>query len=368
MADLTIAFDPGSSLSKIFYTLKSFHPELLLMEPEVAQVPKASLVAYESSCVGTPAPENSAWVEYKGQYRAVGFLAQDRFYADLKLSEPKFELAVYKTLAVVGTLAQKKSLSNGASIHLGVLLPYGEYEDRKLFERLVTEALAGFRFRGVEYSFELETFLCRPEGFGLISRGRTPGSSLKDLKIAVVMIGFRNISVLIMDRGMISQGITEDLGFNKLVSCVQRLVSGQKPLKLAAAISKAGSRISTKALAHLVRVQDPSLRDTEISQIRSAVGTAREEYWISLASWLRSRIPSDVNEIIFAGGTAHYLTRELNSLFPHAEKVWCDHLESQINHNFFHDVSNHGLEFRLTDNYGLFFYLCGTSMRVTNHV
>ncbi|MBD2302246.1 ParM/StbA family protein [Nostoc sp. FACHB-190] len=367
MADLTIAFDPGSSLSKIFYTLKSFQPELLLMEPEVAQVPVASLVAYESSCVGSPAPENSAWVEYKGQYRAVGFLAQDRFYADLKLSEPKFELALYKTLALVGALVQKKSLPNGATINLGVLLPYGEYEDRKLFEQLVTEALAGFRFRGVEHSFELKSFLCRPEGFGLISRGRAPGSSLKECKIAVIMIGYRNISVLIMDRGMISQGITEDLGFNKLVGCVQRLVSGQKPLKLAAAISKAGSKISTKALTHLVRVQDPGLRDTELSQIRSAVTTAREEYWISLTSWLRSRIPSDVDEIIFAGGTAHYLSRELNNLFPYVQKVWCNELEAQINRNFLADVSRNGLEFRLTDNYGLFYYLCGSAERMTTH-
>lgn len=367
MADLTIAFDPGSSLSKVFYTLKSFNPELLLMEPEVAQVPQQSLEAYEESCIGSPEPENSAWVEYKGQYRAVGFLAQNRFYASLKLEEPKFELALYKTLAIVGAIAQKHSLANGASIRLGILLPFGEYSDRKLFCELVTEALALFRFRGSERSFSLSSFVCRPEGFGLISRGRKPGSSLKERTIAVVMIGYRNISVLVMNRGIISKGMTEDLGFNKLIEIVQRLVSGQKSMKLAAAICKAGSKISTKALAHLVRVGEPSLRDKELSQIKAAIATAREEYWITLSSWLLSHVPTDIDEMIFAGGTAYYLSRELNGLFPDVEKTWCDELEEQVNRHFLTKISQNGLSFRLTDNYGLFYYICGTSERIVSH-
>lgn len=372
MPDLTIAFDPGSSLGKVFFTLKTFQPELLLMEPEVAQVPQRSLEAYEEGKIGTPAPENAAWVEYRGQCRAVGFLAQDRFYADLKLEDPKFELALYKTLAVVGAIAQQKSLPNGASLLLGVLLPYGEYEDRKVFERLITEALAGFRFRGEERSFELINFVCRPEGFGLLSRGRTPGSSLRDRVIAVVMLGYRNTSVLVMNRGVMTQGETADLGFCKLVAMVQRLTSGQKPLKLAAAISKAGPKISAKALAHLARVSDSALRDEEIAQIREAIAAARAEYWLMLGDWLRKRIPLEVDEVMLAGGTAYYWQRELNALFPQAEISWCTRLEEQITQTYVSKVSEKGLNFRLTDAYGLFFYLCGTpelqaSARVASH-
>ena len=172
MADITVAFDPGSLMSKAMSTVKPFKPELLLMEPEIAKVSQQSLIDYEENKLGNASPENSAWVEYKGEYQAIGFLAKDRYHADLNLVQPKFRIAMFKTLAILGSIAQKKSLPNGASVRLGFLLPYGEYEDRKLFEQIITSALASFRFRGEERSFELESYICRPEGFGLLSRGR----------------------------------------------------------------------------------------------------------------------------------------------------------------------------------------------------
>lgn len=36
MADLTLAVAPGGEYNKVFVTLDSFRPELVLMEPEVA--------------------------------------------------------------------------------------------------------------------------------------------------------------------------------------------------------------------------------------------------------------------------------------------------------------------------------------------
>jgi hypothetical protein len=76
-------------------------------------------------------------------------LAKDSFYADLKLSEPKFQTALYKTLAIVGSIAQKVS-PEWSKCAFRILLPYGEYEDRKLYEQMITDAIAGFRFRGEE--------------------------------------------------------------------------------------------------------------------------------------------------------------------------------------------------------------------------
>lgn len=119
MADLTISFDPGASLSRVFFTLDSGQPELLLMEPYTALIPLQSLLDYEEDAIGTSSPEDSAWIEYNQQCWGVGFICH-RFYADLKLEQPKFELAIYKTLAVVGAIAQKKSLPNGATICLGI--------------------------------------------------------------------------------------------------------------------------------------------------------------------------------------------------------------------------------------------------------
>lgn len=372
MADITISFDPGSLLSKAVFSLKPFKPELLLMNSEVAEVSQKSLESHEETArIGSTNPEDSAWIEYKGQYRAIGFLAKDSYYADLKLSEPKFQLALYKTLAIIGSIAQKKCLPNGATVRLGFLLPYGEYEDRKLYEQMITEALAGFRFRGEERSFELESCLCRPEGFGLLSRGRPPGSNLKERVIVVIMVGYRDASVYVMNRGTITRGSTKELGFNKFVESVQRQAPNQKVARLVAAICKAGPKISVKALAHLARFSEPALRDAEISRIREAIATAREQYWMTLSFWLRNYVPAEVDEIIIAGGTAYYYEREFNALFSGTYVNWCTDLEEQVNQCFPTKVAETGLSFRLTDNYGFFYYLCGTaepSKRVNDNV
>jgi hypothetical protein len=361
MADITVAFDPGSLMSKAMSTVKPFKPELLLMEPEIAKVSQRSLIDYEENKLGNASPENSAWVEYKGEYQAIGFLAKDRYHADLNLVQPKFRIAMFKTLAILGSMAQKKSLPNGASVRLGFLLPYGEYEDRKLFEQIITSALASFRFRGEERSFELESYICRPEGFGLLSRGRAPGSNLKEVVIVVIMIGYRDASIYVVNRGMITKGATVELGFNKLIEIVGVYAPNQKASRLAAAICKAGTKVSAKALAHLARFSESDLKDAEISRIRAAIGTAREQYWLSLSNWISNFIPVDVDEVIIGGGTAYYYEREFNALFSGQTINWGQELESQVERCYHAKVAQHGLSYRLTDLYGYFYYLCGAS-------
>lgn len=360
MADITIAFDPGSIKSKAVFSLKPFKPELMLMGAEVASVSQKSLEDYEEIKLGSPSPENSAWIEYKGEYRAIGFLAQDRFHADLNLVEPKFRLALYKTLALIGAIAQKKCLPNGSSVRLGLLLPYGEYADRRLFEEMITEAVANFRFRGEEKNFELESYVCRPEGFGLLSRARTPGSCLKEQAVLVIMVGYRDASAYVMNRGTITKGATAELGFNKFLEIVKVYAPNQKAARLVAAICKAGPKISAKALVHLARFSEPSLRDPEVSRIREGIAIAKEQYWLSLVNWLKSFIPSEVDEVIIAGGTAYYYEREFNALFNGTPVNWGNELEEQVNQCFHAKIAENGLSFRLTDPYGYFYYLCGT--------
>ncbi|MBD2535612.1 ParM/StbA family protein [Nostoc flagelliforme FACHB-838] len=338
-----------------------------MMEPYTTLIPQQSLLAYESNAIGISSPEDVAWIEYKEQCWGVGFICQ-KFYADLKLEKPKLEPAIYKTLAIVGAIAQKKSLANGATIRLGILFPYGEYSDRTLFSQSITDALADFRFRGEQRSFEIDSFVCRPEGFGLLSRGRSNAKSLGERKIAVVMIGYRNASILIMDRGTMTNGISEDLGFHKLVKAVQQRVAGQKALTLASAICDAGSRVNPKALSRLVRVQDPLLQSAELAQIKLAIENSRNEYWLLLSSYLRHHIPSDIDEIIFAGGTSHYLRSDLSRLFPRPEKISCDALEYLVEREFLSSMPKSGLGFRLTDNYGFLSYLCKTSLQVPVNV
>jgi hypothetical protein len=367
MSDLTIAFDPGSTSSRCFYTLKSFKPALLLMESEVAEVPRNSIEAYEANKLGNPAPENSAWIEYKGEYKAVGFLAKNHFYADLNVADSKIKLAVWKALAAIGAIAQTHDLPNGSTIRFGALLPYGEFQDRELFEQLLGNALSGYRFRGEERSFELESFESRPEGFGLVSRGRPPGSSLKNAVIVIVIVGYRDVSTYVMERGVISRGFTKPYGFNKFIEVVRSQTAGLKPDVLTAAICKAGPKINPRAIAHLVRDIDPSLKDAELAQIRRAISVAREQYWLGLSSWLKGHIPADADEAIIGGGTAHYYQKEFNAFFSGFQINWCSDLEEQLERCYQSEISSFGLSYRLTDCYGFFYFLVG-SQRIAAHV
>ncbi|CAA9362365.1 FIG00873374: hypothetical protein [uncultured Leptolyngbya sp.] len=367
MTDLTIAYDPGSTSSRAFHTLKPFKPELLLMESEVAEVSPRSVKVYEANRLGNPAPENAAWIECKGEYRAVGFLAKNHFWADLNLADSKLKLATWKALALIGAIASKNGLPNGSTIRFGALLPYGEYQDRELFEQFLTSAIGGYRFRGEERSFELESFVCRPEGFGLVSRGRGPGASLKEQIIVIVIVGFRDVSIYVMNRGVITRGISKDIGFSKFVETVQAQTAGLKMDVLTAAICKAGPKISARALAHLGRNLDPSLRDAEVTQIRTAIAVAREQYWLMLSNWLRHHIPAQSDEAIIGGGTAYYYEREFTTFFSGVKLNWCAELEEQINRCYMPQVSQHSLSYRLTDVYGFFNYLVG-SERPTAHV
>lgn len=367
MADLTLAFDPGSTSSRGFYTLKPFKPSLLLMESEVAEVSARSIEVYEANKLGNPTPEDSAWIEYKGEYRAVGFLAKNHFYADLNVVDSKIRLAVCKALALIGAIAQNHGLPNGSTVRFGALLPYGEFQDRELFEQLLSNAISGYRFRGEERSFELESFQARPEGFGLVSRGRPPGSSLKNSVIVVVIVGYRDVSFYVMNRGVINRGITKDYGFSKFVEVVRAQTAGLKPDVLTAAICKAGPKISARALAHLTRDLNPSLKDAELSQIRSAIATAREQYWLTLSGWLKNHIPPDADEAIIGGGTAYYYEREFNAFFSGVQTNWCSGLEEQLSRCYLSEISRYGLTYRLTDVYGFFHYLIGSERIATHH-
>ena len=363
MADITIAFDPGSSLGKVYYTLSEFKPGLLLMEPEVAKVSKQRLTNLGQ--FSHAEPQNSAWVEYQGDCRAVGFLArQMSFHTDLRLSEPKFVQSLYKVLAIIGILAQSKNLPNGSTVRLGLLLPWSEYEHRALFERSLLGAIQDFTFRGQQFSFELESLDCKPEGFGLFFRGRKSGFSLKQRQVCVIMIGFRNISILLMDRGGLTKGITNDLGFIKIVQAVKPFLPGQLDQDIAAAIYEAGPKVTLKPLKGLVSIQDKGLKQQTLNQVQQAALDARSEYWSAMEDLLQREIPSSVEEVIFAGGTAFYFQRELNSLFSKAETSWCEQIITDIEKHHGDWVKQNAFSIRLADPKAFFYILYGAKVPV----
>jgi hypothetical protein len=371
MSNLIVSFDPGASLTKIVYELATEgKPHLMTMEPEMLKLPQSSIDAYMSSRKGleSPKPVDEAWVSSPAdgdtQCTVVGFLAR-QFSASARLDKLKYETSIHKALAVIGAIAQHNKLPNRFSLSLTSLLPYGEYQNRQAFERQLQSALKDFRFRGQRLRVKLERFECLPEGAGLaMIRQRQNGKEWFNAQtIAVLMFGHRNTSLLLFERGKMTAGYTNGLGFHQMVKRVIERTSGQDATALTSAIYAAGSDITpdNQAIRTLVKSREPKNLDYELQMIVNAIATAKAEYWSRLYDWLESTLPA-VNEVILSGGAALYLEQELQECFQEISTYWGADLQQQVQ-EVFKDKSNdyyrtfreqEALSFRLIDAFGLF--------------
>jgi hypothetical protein len=371
MSNLIVSFDPGASLTKIVYELATEgKPCLMTMEPEMLRLPQSSIDAYMSSRKGLESshPVDEAWVSCTAdgdtQCTVVGFLAR-QFSASARLDKLKYETSIDKALAVVGAIAQHNKLPNRFSLSLTSLLPYGEYQNRQAFEEQLRVALKDFRFRGQRLRVKLERFECLPEGAGLaMIRQRQNGKAWFNAQtIAVLMFGHRNSSLLLFERGKMTAGYTNGLGFHQMVKRVIERTSGQDATTLTAAIYAAGADITAdnQAIRALVKSKDPKNIDYELQMIVNAIATAKAEYWSRLYDWLESTLPA-VNEVILSGGAALYLEQELQECFEEISTYWGTDLQNQVqeafknasndDHHTFREQET--LSFRLIDAFGLF--------------
>lgn len=371
MSNLIVSFDPGASLTKIVYELATEgKPCLMTMEPEMLKLPQSSIDAYMSSRRGLESskPVDEAWVSIPAdgdrQCMVVGFLAR-QFSASARLDKLKYETSIHKALAVIGAIAQHNNLPNRFSLSLTSLLPYGEYQNRQAFEQQLQSALKDFRFRGQRLRVKLERFECLPEGAGLaMIRQRQNGKEWFNAQtIAVLMFGHRNTSLLLFERGKMTAGYTNGLGFHQMVKRVIERTSGQDATTLTSAIYAAGSDITadSQAIRALVKSREPKNINYELQMIVNAITTAKAEYWSRLYDWLESTLPA-VNEVILSGGAALYLEPELQDCFQEISTYWGADLQQQVQ-EVFKDKSNdyyrnfqeqEALSFRLIDAFGLF--------------
>ena len=360
-----LTLDPGWSDTKINWRVTPFRPELLMMGPEVVEVSRESIDLYKSRRFASPEPENEAWVEFEGTYYVVGFLAQNHFNARAMTNELKYELAIVKVLAAVGAIALKEGLPEVFDLALAMPLPYSEWEDRAVFEREVRKALASFSFCDKPRSVNLKLFVCVPEGGGhALARGERMGAAFSQLKVVTLMFGYRDISAVVLNRGVTS-GVTEPIGLLKMLQMVQNCTSGHnspsRVRQLLETIHRAGKEIKTKNFSHLALSKKPERRVEEINRMTEAVKNARAEYWAIVARFILGNIPADVDEIIVGGGASDYLKPELQRFFTqnfsNANISWSADLEEDVRVSFNLSPSDKALCVRLTDCYGLSSFL-----------
>lgn len=351
-----MAYDPSSSLSKSLYSIDGGSLELMTMEPDVVKVPKGSLKALTEGNLGDTSPENHAWIGLEDAYYGIGFLARNQLYSFDTLKKLKYENGVLKVLAMIGAIAQRKRLSSRLTLNLGMLLPYGEYQDRVKLEQLLKKALSQFIFRGKTYNITLEFFNCLPEGAGVLFRGGDRSQKGSQKNLLVIMLGYRNISYLLMERGLLTKGETENLGLAWLINKVKQGTSGLKPRELVLPITQAGKTIKKSPLKSLLKSDSHQLRKEELEEIVKAVSQGRSQHIAIIEEWLQTRKFPRVTEVILAGGTANYYRPELENCFKEPTCHWADKLENQVKKLVGETRWSSEFAYRLTDIYGYYFY------------
>ncbi|BAY23859.1 hypothetical protein NIES2100_36520 [Calothrix sp. NIES-2100] len=236
---------------------------------------------------------------------------------------------------------------------LACLLPPGELENKESFYKQLLTVLADFVTPTGRMRVELIEFKCLPEGAEIyLAYQKKLGQAIKTKVIALAMIGYRNASVLISNKGIVAtDGKTSDLGMIRLLEKILAKTSGQTASQLAPAVVAAGSDVSATPFFRLLRSTNHANKQHELQQLQKAVKLGRSEYAAVLISWLDQVISiSSVDEILFCGGTADYLRKELNLHYPGTPCLW------GVGAEIPEQIDSFGLRTRLADVYIVFLY------------
>ncbi|MEL7142367.1 MAG: ParM/StbA family protein [Cyanobacteria bacterium J06573_11] len=397
MADLFLAVDTGGSQTKIiFQSSTDDEPDFLLMPPEVECISQAQFERYQERIgwLGVPAPQQQAWFSLGDQLWVVGAFASE-FDPEDRLLEKKYENALYKVLAAVGVVVQKLKLSRRkVSVHLAMLLPWQEFNDRKAFEQQLQVLLSEFVFREQKLKVTLKTFLCRPEGGGLAAtRMRTQGLEwFQAQRLVVLLFGHRNTSALFFEQGQFKQGDSPLYGFSQMIDLLvaRHSVMDRQALLLALVKAMAEDREEQErqnrmiaphwgedrnpirypiswqrmsAIRALVSVRDEALRETELKALGRAIEAALDEYWEKLEAWLMRVVPEELDEVIVSGGAALMLQPKIEGFFSdhnrerpfNGELVWDAQLKETMKGVFDWRFAERSENIaRFADAYGLF--------------
>ncbi|WP_228062066.1 ParM/StbA family protein [Coleofasciculus sp. LEGE 07081] len=355
--NLTMTIDFGGSLTKAIFADAFLNEYLLVMEPEVISVPAAAIAAYEETKLGSPDLADAAWISIEDHSYVVGYLAQSKFHGNPGLSSLKYERAFPKALAAVWVASRVLKLKRKFTVALAILMPSAEYESGKQLYQMLWDGLKNFDTPTGKINANLTHFDCKPEGGGIYMMSRQKmGDEAKRKTIAVVMVGYRNASVLLSERGQVTQRKTSNLGFIKMVEQVEGRITGlPSTSQLARAIALAGVHVESRYLEPLSMSSTPQTRTEEVDRLVMVVKSCRDEYALALRSWLREVLPrqTDLDLVVLCGGTAEYMKPELEQVFDYTEVSWNadiqlpDHLQTE-------DLGN-----RLCDAYGTHLYFKG---------
>ena len=358
MASITIAFDAGTSGSKVIASYPStggcvFNDEkYFFVKPSVRQLMEKTylnLLEYAEGGIGS----NSSLVSYidppSGEwlYWEVGESASRP--GQLSVNERKFETLVVKVLAFLGYVVRASvRTSEKVGLSLGVLLPLDEIGDRKvLAARLRTIIGSGFSVNGyLIKNVVVERINCKPEGYGIYK-------SYPSLQAGILLVGHSDLSWLYFDQGgfVVEKSRTfPSSGMHSFLKMID--FPTQYELVTAEIIAKAGAKLDPEVLIELTQTK----RKDEIEHLMEEIKSARPQYWSERTKELKSLEIKLADSICAAGGAANYFAEELNQLFKEkfGRKLnWCKSLREEFSQQFNLKASDKSLPLFL-DCYGYY--------------
>jgi len=336
MTTINIAFDPGSSLTKIVYAVDPHEPKLLTMGSEVIALEAVTLERYHDrqSSIGQASGTNDAHLKFRKRDTsvfAIGHLAQ-QFQASADLAHLKYERAVPKLLAAIGAIVERENCNTNEPIQVRLiaLLPYGEYASREDFTEQLQKLGKRYYFRNErQLNLSFKSIHVLPEGGGfLLDLSERKSQTWLESREAmcVLMIGHRNASLLTFSRGIFdpNRSHTSDWGFIQLVDRAIESSAGQSRERLTRSIYQLGDNIDpdSRTLRSLTLSQRADSKEREAQRLAEAIESARSEYWQRLRDWFKQVVPRELDELTIAGGGAYYLRHELSEYFGWADPYW----------------------------------------------
>lgn len=370
LVDVIVSLDTGVTLSKAFWMAwPDGKPKMLVMAPELIEVKQSDILDF-GLAGGSPAA-NAVVILKNGRCLAFGEKARD-MRGKPPVVRSKYEPAVYKALAVVGSIAQLLELESNFRLGLSAVLPYSEYQDNERFQELLKEHLADFTFLGQHYCVALDLLDVKPEGAGLgLIRREDDKLAFANSNVTVVMLGQRDASLLPFKKGFPQVGTSVRLGFNQFLDAVKmRAALNLEPADealLPELVFRGQSE--AKCIERIARMAvSPFELESKVAQILEAIAACQEKYWTELSDWLSSALGQSfyqLNEVVVSGGAALYFRPQIEKFFSD-EKIaisWAAGLDSHISSLLRHEVDA-ALSFRLADAFGLFKLLGGKAKRM----
>ena len=321
---LSVALDFGASGLKCIYQLAGLPTNsILYMEPPVIEASAQELKSIYKG-LGGVLPENKAWVGIDNDYRAVGYLAQTKWEPVPQLKQKKHSLAIYRVLAAIWVIKERLSLPDSFECSIAVLLPPSEMSDSQTFLKNLRSALKNFTTPTGKLKIKMRSkgIICIPEGCGILTLYYNKYEAIAQKNTTLVlMLGYRNASVLVSSRGIPSTNESTNLGMNIFLDILSKYTSGLSHDLLVKILNKPQLK-----LLDLIPLTEKHLeieaRTQEAKKILDAIEISKAEYASRLKQWISEKLPSEVHHIVIGGGTAGFISPQLEDLFPANPIIW----------------------------------------------